>query len=509
MRRHPTPFSGRAATGLLLLGLVATPAAAVASASPGGPGEYRVGTAVADITPRSPQYLGGFGSMKTPTSKVHDALQVRAFVVERNQRAVAFASVDSQGWFAGYQEGPYGIRDARERIATALTRQGFSSSRPSDVIISSTHSHAAPTIMGIWGPTDVSYLRQVQDATVKAVVTAARHARPASLWTADADVGAVDGSNVYQVDIYDGWRVDGNLPLLWARDLRTGDTIGLYGNVPIHADIVNGAALRQMSADHIGMTRAQLDTSLGGTTVLAMGTLGRQESIVQVRGYRYAQLVADYVSDKIRKALLRAQPVVGSALGSAEQDVSVPASNAALGGLILANSAGTRCVPGVVCTIDRAYTPPYGAVAVVTTPVTAIRIGDLLYVSQPGEAFPEVSQAIRRSVPGARVRVVGMAQDQLGYYFPPEDAAFTTVPNDSDHLIYNVSASFADQTVAASAAGAAALGFSSAAQHPTPGVDDPLARRNPGVQFFAVSRAGRAVDFVPAYNPALDGAPLI
>src|ERR1051325_1780819 len=73
------------------------------------PVEFSVGAATVDITPATPQYLGGYGNMTAPTANAADPLQVRAFFVRRGSGAVAFASVDSQGWFAAYQEGPFGV----------------------------------------------------------------------------------------------------------------------------------------------------------------------------------------------------------------------------------------------------------------------------------------------------------------------------------------------------------------------------------------------------------------
>src|SRR3954469_24917993 len=86
----------------LLLAALFAPAAAQAD----GPPLFDVGTAVVDVTPATPQYLGGYDHMETPTAKAHDPLEVRAFFVGHGNDAVAFAIVDSQGWFAGYQEGP-------------------------------------------------------------------------------------------------------------------------------------------------------------------------------------------------------------------------------------------------------------------------------------------------------------------------------------------------------------------------------------------------------------------
>src|SRR3954470_4497874 len=101
--------------------LALLPAGAARAAAPA---LFDVGTAVVDITPTTPQYLGGYDRMDTPTADAHDPLQVRAFFVGRGGKAIAFASVDSQGWFAGYQEGPYGVSDARSQAAGWLKDHG-------------------------------------------------------------------------------------------------------------------------------------------------------------------------------------------------------------------------------------------------------------------------------------------------------------------------------------------------------------------------------------------------
>ena len=63
--------------------------------------------------------LGGYGSNYIVTGGVHDPLQVRAFFIGHGKQAVAFVSVDSQGWFAAYQapNAGDGADDARRDAA--------------------------------------------------------------------------------------------------------------------------------------------------------------------------------------------------------------------------------------------------------------------------------------------------------------------------------------------------------------------------------------------------------
>jgi PKD domain-containing protein len=475
---------------------------------------FQVGTAVEDITPTTPQYLGGFGQMDAPTAQVHDPLQVRAFAIanEARTKVVEFAIVDTQGWFAGYQEGPYGVSDARQTAARDLAAGSYPGTTEADMIVSSTHSHAAPTLMGIWGPVDLAYLEHVHDQTVLALEEAASHTQPATLWTTSADSSAIDGSNVSQTDIYDGYAVDPDTPVLWARDPGDGHTVGLYVNVPVHADVACGSCDNAMSSDHIGVARDELGSRLGATAVVAMGTLGRQESIVQVGRWTYSHDVGMTVTAEVLDALDSARPITSGLLQSAEQYVLVPLTNPLLAGLGYANIlAPYSCVPDVACTIDRAVTPPYADGPAIGSWVTAFRIGDVAYVSEPGEGFPEVSQAIRDGIQGASaVHVVGMAQDQLGYYWPPEEGPATTVTNDSDHLQYNASVLLGELTEKAARDDAMALGFTTTIVHQAPMQTDPLARTKPGVQFFAVAPrfSGLTLTVDSAVNTAQDGAAL-
>ena len=165
---------GRLAVALgLVLALV--PAASASAAQ--RPALFRVGAATASIAPPMPVYAGGFG-LSPPITTMHDPLEVRAISISHGKHAVEMATVDSQAYFAGYQEGAdLGITGVR-----ALAAQEIGGGmQPSDIIVQGTHSHAAPTLEGIWGPVPPAYLKLVHDRAVQALVDAAHAARPAYL----------------------------------------------------------------------------------------------------------------------------------------------------------------------------------------------------------------------------------------------------------------------------------------------------------------------------------------
>jgi hypothetical protein len=381
-----------------------------------------------------------------------------------------------------------------------------------DLIVSSTHSHAAPTIMGIWGPTDPQYLEQVHDATVQALEQAARNVRPAQLWTADGSADPILAQDIEGTDHFDGWSVDPAISVLWARDPQTGATIGTYVNVPVHADQFRGSKYRMASADYPGAVRATLDTQLGGVNAIAMGTLGRQESMGGIDDYSEVVRQGRFYANAIERALATAKPLTNTTIGGAEQYIAVPAHNPALLALLYDNLAGFSCNDTIgACTIDRSVLPPYLAGNVIGTWVTTLRIGDQAWSSEPGEAFAEVSTAVRSAVGGASdVHVVGMAQDQLGYFYPPEDYPFGEL-NPSDFVLFNVSPTLADETVDATALNATQLGFQGTPGHPLPADQDPSAFFHAGTQLWpsVMESASPDVEFLidgkPSLAPVLPG----
>src|SRR5436305_2996214 len=241
---------------------IAIAAGSAAAASP-PPALFSAGAAARSINPSVPVYSGGF-SLSPPIKKLHDPLQVRAFYVTNGHTALAFATIDAQGYFSGYQEGlGFGALADRVDAARAASSAGGVRMSQADVIVQATHTHAGPTLEGIWGPVPVRYLKLVHDQVVAAVAAAARSARPAYLQFATLDDRNIAGVNINQ-DNYQGWVNDPQLSILRAVSASSGATLGTFASVPTHGAHVCGQCLGILSADYFGAVRARLDRLLGG-----------------------------------------------------------------------------------------------------------------------------------------------------------------------------------------------------------------------------------------------------
>ena len=444
---------------------VAAPCASAAAPSRKRPAVFRVGAAVAKLTPPVPVFSGGFG-LSPPISKLHDPLTARAFYVAGRGHAVAFVTVDAQGYFASYQESPaLGITDERATAARRITKLvgGAPPMTRADIVVQATHSHAAPTLEGIWGPSPRVYLQLVHDRVVKALVAAARRARPAYLQSATVDANRLD-THVIDTDSYPGWANDGQLTVLRALAPRTRATIATFANVSVHGAHVEGDSERFLSADYFGRASRELGRKLGGIAVVGPGTLGRQESPVEVTDVPTMRWFARIVEGYVERGLGAAHFVTDPTVRGAEALAQVPATN---GALVALNHAWSlpddqkeqEAQASGIYPIDRDVSPPYADGNVLGTWLTAVRIGRGLYLSMPGEPFPEVSHSLRLHARGtAGVTLLSKGQDDLGYFYPSWVYPFTGAYG-SDHHLFNVAPQAGDQFIEGQLALVSQLGF--------------------------------------------------
>ena len=525
---------------VLATAVFAVVAPASAQATPTTPYRFNVGAAVADLTPPPgvPVYAGGFGQSPAiyGDQQLQDnGLNARAIYVSNGKHAVTLVTVDSQGIFAAVQQvssdprtsglGSAGMRaDAARDITAGHVGPAMTAA---DIIVQGTHSHSAPTVMGLWGPVDDRYLQLVHDRVVEAIVHAAQAARPAYLQYSSVEAPYLDNINTNQTDSYEGWLQDGQVSVLRAVSASTGATIVTYANVPAHPDIVNGAGIAQgcidhkvptsqcpaLTADYFGRTRKLLEDQLGGTGIVAGATLGREESPIQVGGIDRMNNYGRLVTELLTRALGHARWVTDGTVASAETFMNVPGTNPALLALVLAWQGPASTVRPATDQVsqpaDRADTPPYQTGNVIGTPVTALRIGRLAYVTLNGEAFPEVRQTIAQGVKDADM-VVGLSlgNDQLGYYEPAHAFIFANgvAPYHSDHLEYNVSPVLGDLEIETQLTNLSTVGFNA---NPytlsTPGANNWVQATHPGLQALAYPSRGDADPAAGTFTTTFEG----
>ncbi|MDQ1698781.1 MAG: hypothetical protein QOG34_644, partial [Frankiaceae bacterium] len=161
---------------------------------------YLVGAATTDITPPYGVNIGGFGlgdgtvipSQVTsrgdywagpqPGDSTAPRIRSRAIVVNDGTQTVAIADIETQGMFAAYEAGPYGLHDIAATVAHDIP------GLPADhIVVASDHTHHGPDTIGAWGGVPTAYLKLVHDRTVAAIETAYANRQFATIRAGQSD----------------------------------------------------------------------------------------------------------------------------------------------------------------------------------------------------------------------------------------------------------------------------------------------------------------------------------
>lgn len=445
------------AAGGLLVAVPAPPARAAdcpdTGSAPVAATTYLVGAAVESINPTPAMiatkrlYLGGYGLSsgsvantipvtegRYATGILGKGVSSRALAVSDRKSAIVLAQIETQGVFAAYKNGPYGIEDIRKDAAAAVkkARPNGPPLGPGQVMLDSNHTHAGPDTAGVWGGVPNEYLQLVHDRTVSAIVKAYLAMTPARLsyGTAKGGVAGKDAdallTNQFSNDPANQ-AMDDELRLLQATDAKTGRVIVTYLNWAAHPTVLDGDNTL-VSADYVGPLSEML-ASFGGVGFSQVGTLGRTQPADRgcpdkaLKGAAASTCTLNEYAGRVfaraKRALAAAKPLTGQAVVAMHSYlIEDPVTNAPI--FALSNGGFVAGAP-----ILRQTTPPWFTANIVGTTTYSGRIGDVLISGSPGEPYPQIPLTVRAALPGMRGYIsLGTAGDFLGYLIAPAPEAF-------------------------------------------------------------------------------------
>jgi hypothetical protein len=443
---------------------------ALAESQDGGHGVrgavYLVGGGVADINPTAAMlanhdfYLGGYGfsdfkagnAVQLPSTSgraadgvLGDGAHSRALAVSDFDHTLVLAQIETQGYFAAYKVGPFGIteirKDASAEIASLASAHHFRAPVPaaSQILVDSDHSHGGPDTVGVWGGVPTSYLQLVHDRTVQAIVDAWLRLRPAVLTYGAVHAGVAGEAAYLPTDgdwlIHNQFSDDPNnqvmddeVRVLQARDPHTGTVLDTYVNFSAHPTVLGSSNIK-VTGDYVGRLNDKLESTFGGFGMDQVGTLGRTqperadcpgisggdgnpaEALCKLDSY------ADRVVTKVKEALAIAKPFIGSPQVALN---SYLLTDAATNPVLLGSIYGGKAIGAEA---GRAANTPWFTGNVMGTTYFSGRIGDVLLSGGPGEMYPQIVQKVRDTVTGMRGYMsLGTAGDFLGYIIAPLEA---------------------------------------------------------------------------------------
>lgn len=404
--------------------------------------QLRAGFARVKINPdlensKRPIYLAGFRQNRKAT-EIHDDLWAVACVLDDGQTRLGIVALDAIGFFHD------DVISVRKRLAKEWELDY--------TIVCSTHNHATPDLLGLWGPNylrtgvDKHYRQQVIAAAAKVLGDAVAALRPVQVAFHEIKTPP-DGlvADLRKPEVFDP-----DIRVMHFTDPTNGMTVGTIVGWANHPETVWSKAT-EITADFPGYLRdalengvhhagAILESGVGGTHVYINGAVGGLMSTPPTVTVHDPYLKQDFKEPTHEKARALGRQLASRILTRLDetntlkrepQPISVRAKTIEVP---LANK-GYLAAP-LLGLIDRGHVRWKR----LRTEVALVRIGEASIACIPGEIYPEIVNGgiekapggdfgiepvevppIRELMPGKIKFVFGLANDEIGYIIPKSE----------------------------------------------------------------------------------------
>ena len=386
----------------------------------------RAGYAKADITPTEPVFLGGYNLRESPSDGIHgnDRLYVRALVFEQEQNRVAFVEADIIG-IRGHDSW-------RNKISEAT---GIPAA---NILLGDVHNHAAPSTSSKGAS---RWLQRFEQALLAAVRDANAKLQPVRMAAGSGQSRiAMNRRRVRPTDSESTLTFDENYRSQSFGKFKTGKPV----EIRELAGVVRLGANPEGSIDE-GVPVVRIDTadgkplavmihyachgtSLGGRNSKISGEwMGRMQEHVEKQfpgvGAIYLQGAAGDINPRVVGGLdgyqddVRTTWALGEEIGTEVTRIYRSLSPAA--------SANTQIqLETKEILLPRQYRELFDDFTntVVRVPSTAVRVGDLMWITFPGEMFHAIGKQIKTVVPVRYAHIMGYTNGSIGYF--PEQKAY-------------------------------------------------------------------------------------
>lgn len=403
------------------------------------------GAAIIDITPTPGLAMSGFAARSLPAQGAHDALTVRAVVVDDTALVVAdVIGIDAD-------------MSARIRRRCVL---------PADnVVVAALHNHGGPVSMaGRLGlAADPAYLERLEDACVAAIDRATAARRPARM-----TVGRASDPGIARNRRHPDGPVDASLSLLRIRD-EDGAMIAIVTAYACHP-VVLAADNLLWTADYPHFVRVALEEAHPGAVALFMtGCVGdtntghsAHASITLTANPDRTYAEAQRIGREIAEAALTAgeQPMTdtisarnGTPMLGFERRETETSERLEEGWRNEALTAEPARKSLLGYWVDWARRVALSVPTPLAARVTVLDWGGVPIVALPGEIFAETALSIRAALGQEKPAfVIGFADDNPGYIPPASEFRFGGYEIDEAHRYYGLPMTFAPGSAEALAA---------------------------------------------------------
>jgi neutral ceramidase len=365
--------------------------------------EFRAAAVKVDITPKSPQWLMGYGPRQS--TGVHDPIFHRIAALSDGATEVFLISSD----LCLFSPSVYDDVTAELKKETGI--------EPRQVWWTVTHTHAAPEV-GPPGMYDVllkgrsehaydrDYVQFIKTTLISGIKEARTRLAPARVATgigmarANINRRARDLDGTISLGLNPDGPVDTQIGLI-RLERPDGSLIGVIANYAMHGTVLSGRSV-EISGDGPGIVAAYVEEKLGAPMLYVNGAAGNIAPIYTVQPDFKSAHMGEFrvlLGNKILDATRDLRPAADAKLFSAEKwletarktDLGWPAD---LPGYAAKNLNGTDMV---------------------RVPVRFLRINDTVLWGAPVELFCEISMRVRNESPFRYTFFFGYSNGWLGY----------------------------------------------------------------------------------------------
>lgn len=380
-----------------------------------------------------PVWIAGFHNHK-PAIAAHDDLWSRTFVIEDDKTRMAVVALDVIG--LGSDE----IITIRKSLSDELDLDY--------VIISSSHTHDGPDVIGMWGDSyyksgvDKAYIKWLQAQVKRSIESAIDQLRPAKLQFAQNLTGAKEMVEDTRPPIV----FDPALRLIQAIDAEADTTLGTVLQWSNHPETIWADNL-YLSSDFVHYFRAGVEKGIydgdsvvtkgvGGVAVFLNGSIGGLMTTSPELGIKAPFKDTIYQTPSFDKVEAQGTRLAMLALEAFRQSKDT----------LYKGSIGLRAISvelpmenplyrlgGILGVLDKGYS----SWMKIRSEVCAWTLGEAIFLHQPGELYPEILIGGIETPEGQDFNIkaienpplnnfmthtyqfhVGLSNDMIGYIIP-------------------------------------------------------------------------------------------
>jgi hypothetical protein len=352
-----------------------------------------VGSSFGAINPDTGSFIAG-DKQNRHFKGIHDSLYVKVVLVSDSKNSFAILTVDCIGII--YPT----LLEIRKAVSEQIPASEFD---PSHIVLSSTHTHSGPDVVGLWGANQAS--SGVNDAYMKKLVTIAaskiaeawKSRKPGHISWAETKLGE---GWVYNICIPE--ELDGSVTILQFTDMK-GNSIATLTNFACHPTFMD-AATDLVSADYVGGFYKEMNNEIHGVNLFLQGAVG---------GWVQPEYEKKNFDNAFSKGKLLANMVLSSLKNSRIMDMVDIQFMSKVFGMPVSNQGFKQL--SALGVIRRTITDS------VQTEIAWFGLGSAQFVTHPGETSPSYSFDSKKLMKTNGPKfVLGLGMDGLGYIIKPD-----------------------------------------------------------------------------------------